>query len=101
MNNHINFYNVLSKYNRTLNVDETYAKEIPLEMDELKKSILLINVFYKRMSHLRLQESPAITSDSLVSSIGGNMGLFLGMSILTILEIVEFIYNIIHVTFKR
>jgi hypothetical protein len=101
LNHHSNFYNVLNKSNKYYGAGKTYADQIPLNTTELKKSILSFNVFYKKMSHAKSEETSVMSFDDLISLIGGNMGLFLGISMLTVIEFIEVIYNIIHKIIKN
>jgi hypothetical protein len=48
--------------------------------------MLLINVYYGEMYYTLIDETPAITIDLLVAIIGGNLALFVGMSVLSIVE---------------
>jgi hypothetical protein len=89
LNNDTNFKSLLSNYNYSL------LDDLPYSIDRFKQSILIVNVYYKDMSHLEIIESAETNMDKIISAIGGNMGLFLGMSLLTLLEIVELIYNLI------
>ncbi|VDN19529.1 unnamed protein product [Cylicostephanus goldi] len=47
---------------------------------------LLVEIYYERMNHQVLTESPSYSLVNLVSDIGGQVGLFLGMSIISLLE---------------
>ena len=78
------------------------------------ESVLKLNVFYESLSYTTITESPAINLFSLVSNLGGTIGLFLGidknlivvfnlfikikkyegMSLLSFIEILELILRI-------
>lgn len=62
---------------------------------------LIVNVFYNEMFYSLIEDSPAITVDSLLALIGGSLGLFLGASFLTLLEAVEFTYYTCFYCFVR
>ena len=47
------------------------------------------------MFYTKLSDSPAITSDTLLGTIGGNMALFLGISFLSFVEVMELFYEIV------
>ena len=64
--------------------------------DLLKKSLLKINVYYKDLAYTKIIETPALTIDSIIAFIGGNLGLFLGMSLLTLIEAIDFLFYIVH-----
>lgn len=72
-----------------------------LSYDYLKQNTLLLNVFYDKMQYLSSIESPAITIDMLVAIIGGNMGLFLGISVLSFIELVELVFVTVHCCIKK
>ena len=47
---------------------------------------LVINIYYGEMYYTLIDETAAITIDLLVAIIGGNLALFVGMSVLSIVE---------------
>ena len=55
----------------------------------IKSTTAMVNIFYDSMSYTLIQESPALSFDTLLSNIGGNVGLFTGASILTSIELIE------------
>jgi hypothetical protein len=62
----------------------------------IESTLLMINVFYDEMIYLKIEEEPQMDIDLLIALIGGNLGLFLGTSLLTIAEIFELTFNIIY-----
>ena len=64
-------------------------------------SISKINIFYNDISFIAYIESPSITWDTLVGNIGGILGLFIGISIMSIMEILEFIFEIIKIVYDH
>ena len=69
--------------------------------DYLKKTTLKLNVYYESLVFTHVYEAPAFTIDSLISFLGGNLGLFLGMSLLTVIEAVDFIFNVIYFLYEK
>ena len=68
----------------------------------LTEKILKLNIYYQDMSYQSVTESPAITLVGLISNIGGTLGLFLGIAILTLVEFVDmFIKMLIHMCKKK
>jgi len=67
----------------------------------ITKNCIYLNVFYDDLSTIFTTESPSLTAISLFGNIGGNLGLFLGMSILTFVEIIELLVNIILVLLDK
>jgi hypothetical protein len=45
---------------------------------ELKNSIARINVYYEDLSYVHVEDKEAVSFVSLIGTLGGNLGLFLG-----------------------
>ena len=69
-------------------------------VEQLKKNVLLINFYYDDASITKIIERPLWNVFSILSTIGGNLGLFVGVSVLSIAEIVELITRLIFFNFK-
>jgi hypothetical protein len=59
-----------------------------------KYSFVLVKVFYDSLSFTLTTETPQMDIVSLFASIGGNLGLFLGVSVFSLCEIFEVILQI-------
>lgn len=55
--------------------------------------LLKVNVFFDEMSYGLYSESPAMTIQGLLGNLGGTLGLFLGFSVLSTIEVIEFMIN--------
>lgn len=73
-------------------VDE-FNKNIDVNIYEQIESgnIVSVNVYFKSNSIKKITEKPAILPQDLLANVGGAMGLFLGISFLSFVEIVEII----------
>ncbi|XP_064115128.1 uncharacterized protein LOC135221243 [Macrobrachium nipponense] len=60
-----------------------------------------LEIYLESMSYEVISESPTYTWDLLLSNVGGFMGLFIGMSFVTILELLELVVDLLIVVFKR
>jgi hypothetical protein len=65
--------------------------------EEVSKGYFGINIFYEQLGYTLISESESLTVYDLVSNIGGILGLFLGISFLSIIEIVEILIQIIYI----
>ncbi|KAL9970020.1 hypothetical protein ACROYT_G022329 [Oculina patagonica] len=63
--------------------DEQYQRE----------NLVFLQVGFKSLSYEMQEQKPAYDSTSLFGEIGGNMGLFLGCSLLTICEFFDFVIS--------
>jgi hypothetical protein len=68
---------------------------------QLKDNILKVNVYFDSLSYTSISEAPSIELISFISNVGGLLGLFLGATVLSFLEIVEFVIIIIQIIQKR
>ena len=60
-----------------------------LIMDTLKQSVLSIYVYYDDLKYTIIRKSPKFEWLDLISNIGGIMGIFLGTSFLSFVEIID------------
>jgi len=67
-------------------VTSGYYADVQYQRDNL----VLLQVGFKSLSYELQEQKPAYDSNSLFGEIGGNMGLFLGCSLLTICEFFDF-----------
>lgn len=75
---------------------ELFGNKSDISQEELKENILAINIYYENMKQTEITENASISWDGLVGSIGGTLGLFLGMSILSFAELIDLIIQIIY-----
>ena len=64
-------------------------------ISEVKDSVAKVKIYYETLNYKLISEGEAITFTNLLSSVGGVLGLFLGMSWLSFIEIFEIIYEIV------
>jgi uncharacterized membrane protein len=57
---------------------------------------LVLNIYYSSLAYTKISETQALKLDQLISAIGGNMGLFVGMSVLTICDFIQLILCIFY-----
>lgn len=60
-----------------------------LTIEDIKGSVSKINIYLEDMRVNRITEFPSMSVMSLISNIGGLLGLFLGMSLLSLIEVIE------------
>ena len=70
----------ISAYNDTLLIDNSY----------LRQNIILVKIFFTELKVKRMEQSVAYNLYSFFSDLGGSLGLLLGASILSLMEVVDF-----------
>jgi hypothetical protein len=64
--------------------------------DEILRNIAYVRITYSDLSYTQIVEIPKVTVIDLISNIGGTLGLFLGMSLLSFFEIFELLVDLIY-----
>ena len=63
----------------------------PIDVYNAKESVLQVYLYYDTLSYKMSTELPQMNFVSLLANIGGNLGLFLGVSVFSVCELVEFL----------
>ena len=66
-----------------------------------RKSVSKINIFFESLSYDISSESPQMDVISLVATMGGNLGLFLGVSLLSVGELITTLIELISLIFRQ
>ena len=61
----------------------------------MKKTFVKVNIFYDDLVYTSITESPATTIENLIAYIGGTLGLFIGISVLSLIEGIDIFFNIV------
>ncbi|XP_070542010.1 amiloride-sensitive sodium channel subunit alpha-like isoform X2 [Ptychodera flava] len=62
--------------------------------DLLRQNVGKLQIYFRDLTHQDVSQSQSYTRMDLVSDIGGNLGLWIGLSVLTIMEFVELIFDL-------
>ena len=65
-----------------------------IDSETASKSVVSVNIFYESLSYKITTESPKMDLVSLLASIGGNLGLFLGVSLFSLCEMIQVLIEI-------
>ncbi|CAH1793886.1 unnamed protein product [Owenia fusiformis] len=77
------------------NLIEDSKKHGKLDDQFVKRNFLELDIYYSKLAYQNIQQMKALDEESVLSDIGGFMGLLLGASVLTVFEILDLIfYNI-------
>ncbi|KPP80209.1 hypothetical protein Z043_100160 [Scleropages formosus] len=92
----------LTRYNKELSMvkipSKTSARYLERKFNKSEKyiadNILVLDVFFEALNYETIEQKKAYEVASLLGDIGGQMGLFIGASILTILELFDYAYEV-------
>ena len=65
-----------------------------IDYNTFPQSFLAFNVFFPYLEYTQINASPKTSWFDLISQIGGSLGIFLGLSVFSFLEILEVIFII-------
>ena len=85
-----------NRYYRTLLAQTSAIKNANISLSDINDSVLRLNIFYETLTYTNNQETASIDAFTIMSNFGGTLGLFLGVSFLSFVELFELIYRILH-----
>ncbi len=83
-------YNIYEKDNTSFGTSQKIST-----YDLYKESYLYLNIFYPSTQCTQISISPKTSLNDLFANVGGSIGIFLGFSIFSIIEIFEIIFGVI------
>ncbi|XP_078360084.1 bile acid-sensitive ion channel-like [Oculina patagonica] len=92
------FLPILTKSFKATNFSQTHILK---DLQTARNNLLRIDVHYSTMLREHIIQKEEYTIRSLTSFIGGQLGLFVGMSILTITEFFEFFITLLMMCFSK
>ncbi len=84
-----------SVYKSTLLLDEMISLS-NISYEDIGRAVVKVNVFYESMDYKKTEEKVLISSDVFFSNIGGTLGLCMGVSVLSFVEIFELVYLLVY-----
>uniref|UniRef100_H3AZ98 Acid sensing ion channel subunit family member 4 n=1 Tax=Latimeria chalumnae TaxID=7897 RepID=H3AZ98_LATCH len=71
------------------------ANKYNTSTEYIKENFLVLDIFFEALNYETIEQKKAYDVEGLLADIGGQMGLFIGASMLTVLEILDYIYEVI------
>ena len=89
----MNILIIKSKKDHSLDLFQTY--------EEANKHWIVLYVYYKDLKYTLIKQEPKTETFDFISNIGGILGLFLGISFLSLIEALEIFIEIIYILFRN
>uniref|UniRef100_A0A8D2JH96 Acid-sensing ion channel 3 n=1 Tax=Varanus komodoensis TaxID=61221 RepID=A0A8D2JH96_VARKO len=70
------------------------AKKYNRSEQYIVENLLMLDIFFEALNYETIEQKKAYEVAGLLGDIGGQMGLFIGASLLTILEIFDYLYEV-------
>ncbi|XP_056090930.1 acid-sensing ion channel 1B isoform X1 [Rhinichthys klamathensis goyatoka] len=71
------------------------AKKYNKSEQYIAENIMVLDIFFEALNYETIEQKKAYELAGLLGDIGGQMGLFIGASILTVLELFDYLYEVI------
>ena len=72
-----------------------------VNLKNVTENLVEFSVFYDSLSYTVVEETPKMTFEKLVGSIGGHLHVFLGMSLMSFLELFDLVASLFYFTCKN
>ena len=69
--------------------------------DEISNHFLAVHVYVETVAALDIRDKPQFTATSFLSQLGGALNLWAGITVVVIIEIIEFCYEVMAERFNR
>ena len=79
----------VSSLSQMQTIKNIYPSDSDRNYQNFKQSLSMVSIYYGQLQETIIEQSPKMQITDLVSTIGGILGLFLGMSFLSIVEFIE------------
>lgn len=92
------YYELMNKFNiSNSNLYSGMLKDNKFD----QSTVLAVNVFYISSSYMKISENPSILIYDLLPNIGGTMGLFVGISVLSFVEFFEIAIELLAIFWRK
>ena len=93
-NSYLKNYSTLQPY---FQPESELNSRIEIDNDLLKKSLALINIFYEDLKYTKVSQIAKMNFEDLLSNVGGTLGLFIGISFLSIIEVFDLLLQVMFI----
>ena len=71
------------------------------KLNLIEENFIKIVVMFENLEVTKITERPSITWDTMASNLGGSFNLWLGISIVTVAELLELVYTLVSIKLKQ
>lgn len=91
---------VRDKINKNIFIKSKFDNKT-ITYEKLKKTVLDVSVYYEELSYTFVSQSPDVELLDLSANIGGLLGLFVGTSFLSLVEILEMAFEVCFIVYEN
>jgi len=75
--------------------DYSLEDQYPLLLDEFSRNLLKLQIYYEDLNYELIKQKPAYEIEDAMSALGGQVGLWVGLSVIAIVELVELVFDLV------
>ncbi|XP_078581260.1 degenerin-like protein unc-105 [Branchiostoma floridae x Branchiostoma japonicum] len=76
------------------------SKNLPTNQTSIQKNLVRLHLYYQDLNYQEIMDIPSFTKEGLFSSLGGLLGLYIGLSVITVCEFCNLIVDMVKVFIK-
>ncbi|XP_070570703.1 low-density lipoprotein receptor-related protein 2-like [Ptychodera flava] len=69
--------------------------------EDAQKNLVRLELYFEELNYETVEETPAYILENLIGDIGGSLGLYIGLSLITVAEFIEFLCDLFRFFFAR
>ncbi|XP_078580927.1 uncharacterized protein LOC144864593 [Branchiostoma floridae x Branchiostoma japonicum] len=77
------------------------ARNLPLNEDKLRENLARVHVYFRDLNYELINENPTYTEETLLSGLGGLLGLYVGLSVITVFEFINLVVDVVKVACNK
>ncbi|XP_072050916.1 epithelial sodium channel subunit beta-like isoform X2 [Amphiura filiformis] len=82
-------------------ISDNLKRNVENDTSFVEKNVVKLNVYYDELTYDYIYHTATYGEYDLLSDIGGNVGLWIGISVLTVVELFELLYDVIILCFVK
>ncbi|XP_078661850.1 uncharacterized protein LOC144905918 [Branchiostoma floridae x Branchiostoma belcheri] len=77
------------------------ARNLPVNPEGLRQDLARIHVYFRDLNYELITENPTYTEETLLSGLGGLLGLYVGLSVITVFEFINLVVDVVKVACNK
>ncbi|XP_066300010.1 uncharacterized protein [Branchiostoma lanceolatum] len=77
------------------------ARNLPLDPGEVRQNLARVHVYFRDLNYELITENPTYTEETLLSGLGGLLGLYVGLSVITVFEFINLVVDVVKVACNK
>jgi non-ribosomal peptide synthetase component F len=65
------------------------------DVETTRKNLARVRIYFEELNYQKVEQVPTWTIDSILGAVGGLMGLYVGISSITLAEIIVFLFSLL------